>query len=294
MKKGIANVEGKTFVITGAARGIGRALAHQALEAGARVALVDIDMQALDEAAAASTAPERCSTHVVDVSVRSQVEALPEHVLAAHPSVDVLINNAGIAYEGPFSEMTLDTFEHVMGINFWGVVYGCSVFLPHLAKAPVAHIVNLSSLFGIVGMPGQTAYCASKFAVRGFSECLWEELRTTRIGLTVVHPGGVATNIMKACEGEDPEILETLRTWYERHAMAPEIAAKKIHRAIRKGNPRLLITSEAYVADYVRRLLPVMGNRLASEIAIRSLGLTHIKARRTEQWERNMVGGDDA
>jgi len=292
MKKGIRKLEGTTWVITGAASGIGLELAKQALAKGARVALVDVDAEGLERAVAAGGAPERCSTHVVDVSDREAMLALPEAVLAHHPRVDVLVNNAGIAYEGNFFQMSLETWDRVMGVNFWGVVHGLHAFLPHLAKAPKAHVVNLSSLFGIVGMPGQTVYCASKYAVRGLSECLWEELRETRVGLTVVHPGGVATNIMQAAEGEDPQLLGELATWYEKHAMAPAKAAKKILKAVRKGKPRLRITPEAYLADWVKRALPVNGNRLVSALVLRGLGFSHMRGVRREAWERTMVRGE--
>ena len=256
------------------------------------MALVDVDAEGLERALAAGGAPERCSTHAVNVADRGSMLALPEAVLARHPAVHVLVNNAGIGYEAAFPQTSLETWDRVMGVNFWGVVHGLHAFLPHLAKAPKAHVVNLSSLFGIVGMPGQTAYCASKYAVRGLSECLWEELRTTTVGLTVVHPGGVATNIMKTSEGDDPELMAKLADWYEAHAMAPAKAAKKILKAVRKGKPRLRITPEAYLADYVKRLLPVSGNRLISALVIRGLGLSYMREVRSEQWERTMVRGE--
>ncbi|MEZ6188708.1 MAG: SDR family NAD(P)-dependent oxidoreductase [Planctomycetota bacterium] len=292
MKKGIRTLEGTTWVITGAASGIGLELTLQALAQGARVALVDRDAAGLERALAASGAPERCSTHAADVSDRGVMLALPEAVLAQHPRVDVLVNNAGVGYEGAFGQTSLETWDHVMGVNFWGVVHGLHAFLPHLAKAPRAHVVNLSSLFGIVGMPGQTAYCASKYAVRGLSECLWEELRPTTVGLTVVHPGSVATNIMKTSDGDDPELMAKLAEWYDAHAMAPRKAAKKIVKAVRKGKPRLRIAPEAFLADYVKRLLPVWGNRLISDLVIRGLGLSYMREVRSEQWERTMVRGD--
>ncbi|MEO1272968.1 MAG: SDR family oxidoreductase [Myxococcota bacterium] len=293
MKKGIVNFAGKTFVITGAASGIGFELAKQVLAKGARVAMVDIHPERLQAAEASLGAPERCSTHVVDVADRAQMVALPKQVLAHHERVHVLINNAGIGYEGPFPQTSFETWDHVMGVNFWGVVHGCHVFMPHLAKVPAAHIVNLSSLFGIIGMPGQTAYCASKFAVRGFSECLWEELRPTTIGLTVVHPGSIATNIMKTSDGDDPELMSKLADWYEANAMEPAKASAQIVQAIERGSPRLMIAPESYLADYVKRLMPVTGNRLMSDLVIKALELEYMREIRSAQWERTMVQGED-
>jgi len=144
MKKGIPHFTGKTFVITGAASGIGFELTKQALARGARVAMVDIDPERLDAAQATSGAPARCSTHVVDVADRAQMVALPEQVLAHHGQVHVLVNNAGIGYEGAFPQTSFATWDHVMGVNFWGVVHGCHVFM-RSSTAPVRCTRGLGS-----------------------------------------------------------------------------------------------------------------------------------------------------
>jgi short-subunit dehydrogenase len=164
--------------------------------------------------------------------------------------------------------------------------------MPHLAKVDRGHIVNISSLFGLFGMAGQTAYSTTKFAVRGLSESLWEELRPTSIGLTVVHPGGVATNIMKNAQGDDPELLKRVSSWYERKAMSPQKAAAKIIKAIEKGKPRLLITPEATFGDLLKRLMPVTGNKLLSDAVIRFIGEEAMPKKRLEQWQETMVHGD--
>ena len=132
------------------------------------------------------------------------MQELAGEVVAAHGAVHVLINNAGIGHEAAFPQTSLDDWERIVDVNLWGVIYGCHFFMPHLAKVDRAHIVNVSSLFGIVAMPGQSAYCATKFAVRGLSESLWEELRATSVGLTVVHPAAVATDIMKTRQRRRP------------------------------------------------------------------------------------------
>jgi len=206
--------------------------------------------------------------------------------------VHLLINNAGIAYEGAFPQTTLEAWERMVAVNLWGVIYGCHFFMPHLAKVERGHIVNMSSLLGIIGMAGQSAYSATKFAVRGLSESLWEELRATSIGLTVVHAGGVATNIMKTAQGDDPELLERLSSWYERNAMRPEKAAAKIIKAVQKGKPRLLITPEATLGDLLKRLLPVFGNKMMSDAVIRGLGEQGMREKRIKRWQETMVDGD--
>lgn len=164
--------------------------------------------------------------------------------------------------------------------------------MPHLAKVERAHIVNLSSFLGIVALPGQSAYCTTKFAVRGLSESLWEELRATSIGLTVVHPGAVATNIMARAGGDDPELLERISQWFERRAVSPERVSARIIRAIERGTPRVLIAPEAAFGDALKRLAPVVGNRLVDGAVVQVLRLKDLRAKRAAQWHKTMVDTD--
>jgi short-subunit dehydrogenase len=295
MSKGLRELDKKVAVITGAASGIGRCLAIGLWAKGCHLALVDLDQKGLTRLQSelqASNEDGRISAHVANVADRSRMKSLAEEVVEAHTHVHLLINNAGIGYEAAFPQTSLETWEHVMGVNLWGVIYGCHFFMPHLAKVDRAHIVNLSSLLGIVGMAGQTAYCATKYAVRGLSESLWEELRATSIGLTVVHPGSIATNIMKTSDGDDPQLMERIAAWYEKHAMPPERAARQIIAAIEKGKPRLMVTPEAYFADYVKRLLPVAGNKAICDLTIRALDLEYMREKRRIQWKETMVDGE--
>ena len=288
--KGIPDLDGKLVVLTSAASGIVQALAVALSKKGCHLALVDVNAAGLTALAAELTsAHRRVSTHVVDVADKARMHALAHDVARIHAAVHVLVNNAGIGYEAPFQQTSLVAWERIVGINLWGTVYGCHFFMPYLAKVERAHIVNLSSLFGIVGMAGQTAYSATKYAVRGFSEALWEELRATTISLTVVHPGAVATNIMRTMEGDDPELIKRLATWYETKAMAPEKAAAKIVAAVEKGKPRLLIGAAVVFADQVKRLLPVAGNRAICDLAIRALDVEHMREKRKKQWQETMV-----
>lgn len=293
-RKGIRDLRGKVAVVTGAANGIGRALAVGLGAKGCRLALVDVDGDRLAQLAAelrGTGHDATVSTHLADVGDRERMRALADEVAAAHGAVHLLVNNAGVSYEAAFPQTRLEEWDRIVGVNLWGVVHGCHFFMRHLAKAERAHIVNVSSLLGIVAMPGQSAYSATKFAVRGLSEALWEELRPTSVGLTVVHPGAVATGILRRSGGDDPELIRRLDRWYERHAVPADRVSARIIRAIERGTPRVLIAPETTLADLVKRLMPVRGNRLIGDIAIRTLGVEDMRARRLAQWRETMVDG---
>jgi short-subunit dehydrogenase len=291
-RKGIPHLDGHVALITGAAHGIGKALARGLYERGCHLALVDTHTEGLEalRRELMGIRQERAVTvHAADVGDRERMRVLATEVMAAHRAVHLLVNNAGIGQEAAFPQISLDDWDRIVGTNFWGVIYGCHFFLPHLAKVGRAHIVNLSSLFGIIGMPGQSAYCATKFAVRGFSEALSEELRTTSVGLTVVYPAAVATGIMTRTAGNDPELMERLVRWWDSHGMAPDRAARKIIRAIERGAPRLLLSRDAVIGDVVKRLLPVRGNTLITDVVIHAVGAEDMRAKRDRQWQETMV-----
>jgi NAD(P)-dependent dehydrogenase (short-subunit alcohol dehydrogenase family) len=259
-------LKGRTAVITGAAGGIGRAIAVSLARRGCHLALADID-----DAALAHTAAEirnnhvqdniRISRHHLDVSDRAAVSALPAQVTAEHGGVDVLVNNAGVALGGTFLEIAESDFDRLFGINFWGIVQMTRAFLPLLQKSEEARLVNISSLFGLIAPPGQTAYCASKFAVRGFSESLRHELVGTRIGVTVVHPGGVATSIAKNARLpsslSEEERARRRKFFDPALTMPPEIAGEVIVRGVENRKPRILVGRDAKYAALVERLMPV-------------------------------------
>jgi NAD(P)-dependent dehydrogenase (short-subunit alcohol dehydrogenase family) len=183
-------IKNTVAVVTGAGSGIGRALAQSLAAQGARLALADVNSKGLEETRKLLGSAE-AKTYSVDVSKASAVEAFARDVERDFGGAALLVNNAGVALQGTFMEISLDDMEWLMGINFWGVVYGCRFFLPLLQKAPEAHLVNISSVFGMIGPPGQAAYCSAKFAVRGFTEVLRQELRLTNVKVTCVHPGGI-------------------------------------------------------------------------------------------------------
>jgi short-subunit dehydrogenase len=254
---------GGTAVVTGAASGIGEALAVQLAARGSSLVLVDRDKERLDGVAAGvrRAHPQLpVDTYVVDLSDDAATAEAAEALAAAHPGTTLLVNNAGVALGGRFDQVTLEEFDWVMAVNFRSVVRLTHAFLPALKAHPGAHVVNVSSVFGIFAPAGQAAYSASKFAVRGFSEALRHELAENGVGVTVVHPGGIKTRIAESARtgsGVSVEEYEQGRTQFARLlTMPPEDAAAQIVAAIERRRPRLLIGWSAKVPDVLVRLMP--------------------------------------
>src|SRR5258708_38308772 len=194
-------IRGAAAAVTGAASGIGRALALELAARGCDLALADRDEAGLQSVAAeiAKAHSQKVTVHRVDVGDPKQIEEFAQAATSGHPGLNIVVNNAGVALLGQFSEIDQAQMDWLMNINFWGVVHSTRAFLPHLSRKPEAHIVNLSSIFGIIAPPGQTAYAPAKFAPRGFSQSLRHELQmpASPLRLSVVHPGGVASNIAR-------------------------------------------------------------------------------------------------
>jgi NAD(P)-dependent dehydrogenase (short-subunit alcohol dehydrogenase family) len=257
----VSFLAGGVAVVTGAASGIGRALAQQLHAAGSALAIADIDEKGLAETAASLTPKEAAlSTHVLDVSDESAVRSFAEDVATRHGRVTLLINNAGVALIGNFEELSLDDLRWLMGINFWGVVYGVKYFLPILKQQVRAHIVNLSSVFGMIAPVGQSAYSASKFAVRGFTEALRHELDGSSVTVSCVHPGGIHTPIARHARlgaHASPSKHKTAIDYFEKVTpTSPEAAATRILKGVEKREPRILIGRDARAIDIVQRLRP--------------------------------------
>jgi NAD(P)-dependent dehydrogenase (short-subunit alcohol dehydrogenase family) len=249
-------------VITGAASGIGQALAVRFARVGvAGVAISDVNEAGLNETAGRiKEIGIPVSTHLVDVSKLDQVRKLADEVIDRHGRVTHLVNNAGVGLIGRFDQLSIEDFEWLMGINFWGVVYGCKVFLPLMIDQDEAHIVNISSVFGIIAPEEQSAYCASKFAVRGFTESLRHELADSNVSVTCVHPGGVKTNIVRNSrvgEHTPDEWKQQGTILFDKIAKtSSEDAAGDIINAINTNNPRLLIGKDARAISHLSRLFP--------------------------------------
>ena len=258
-------IRGAAAAVTGAAGGIGRALALALAARGCDLALADRDETGLQTLAAEIAKTNACkvSTHRVDVSEPQAVEDFAIAAIAAHPALNIVVNNAGVALMGTFAEIDQAQMDWLMNINFWGVVRSTRAFLPHLSRQREAHIANLSSLFGIIAPPGQTAYAASKFAVRGFSESLRHELRRagSPVRLSVVHPGGISTNIARnsrtgTAVTDNARRAQSIERFDAAARTTPKAAAQRIIEGIEKNRPRILIGNDARLIDLLQRVRP--------------------------------------
>ena len=260
----MAYVQGKIAVITGAASGIGRALALQLNRDGCELFLSDINEGGLSETVSLLTRKDiPAVSQVLDVASKEAVHAWADRIAASKGHVDIVINNAGVALLATVEECDYANLEWLMGINFWGVVYGTQAFLPLLRKSRQGHLVNLSSVFGLIAVPTQSAYNAAKFAVRGYTEALRQEMAGTNVHVCCVHPGGIKTNIARVARGGNQTLTPEQRGQeFERLAKtSPEVAAQKIITAIEKRKPRLLIGPDAVIISLMCRLFPVSYTR---------------------------------
>jgi short-subunit dehydrogenase len=258
------DMDGGVAVITGAASGIGAALAESLAKRGMHAALVDRDTDGLEATAQRVRAHGlQATTHAVDVTDRAALAGLPHAVVQAPGRATVLVNNAGVALGGSFLQVQEDDFDWLMAINFEAVVRLTRGFLPILSRERAAQVVNVSSIFGIVAPPGQTAYCASKFAVRGFSESLRHELEmaSSPVGVTLVHPGGVRTSIAQSAKPPQDvtpaQEAEYKRLWQAVLRMPAQEAGEIIARGIERREKRILVGKDARQAAFLQRLFPV-------------------------------------
>jgi len=261
----MTTIRGSAAAVTGAASGIGRALALELARRGCDLALADRDEAGLQAVAAeiAKAGQRKVTVHRVDVGEPSEIAAFAEAAGAAHPALNIVVNNAGVALLGQFNEIEQAQMEWLFNINFWAVVHGTRAFLPQLARQREAHIVNISSIFGIVAPPGQSAYCAAKFAVRGFSESLRHELALANspVKLSVVHPGGIATNIARNSRTgsgvtDNARRVQSIERFDALAKTTPTAAALRIIAGIEKNAPRILIGNDARFMDLLQRFRP--------------------------------------
>jgi NAD(P)-dependent dehydrogenase (short-subunit alcohol dehydrogenase family) len=255
----MTDVKGKVAVITGAGSGIGRALAYDLARRGAKLAISDVDGTGLAETVK-RVRVIGAPVHEVrlDVTDRVAVLSYADEVVGEYGVVNLVFNNAGIAFTGDIEKMTFEQMERVMDVDFWGVVNGTKAFLPHLIASGDGHVVNISSLFGLLSMPGQSAYNAAKFAVRGFTEALREEMLVNGhpVRVTCVHPGGIKTAIARNAGAVDGQDAATLAAFFDAKLAktSPEAAAKAILRAVTGNRPRAVVGLDAKILDLLVRI----------------------------------------
>lgn len=252
---------GKTAIVTGGASEIGRALAQKLADRGCHLALADINAEGLEETAAGLRSNDRrVTTHIVDVSDPAAIEAFAAEVRQTHGEAHLLFNNAGVALGGMFDQVTAEQFDRVIDINLQGVIRTTRAFLPLMRETGQGHITNISSIFGVIAPAGQTAYSAAKFGVRGFTMALRHELHGTPIGVSTVHPGGVATNIAKTAERgvgvSDEEYAIGQKAADQSLVMPPPKAAGIILRGIERRKPRIFVGRDAHTLMWMERILP--------------------------------------
>ena len=263
----------KVAVITGAASGIGRCLVLNLAAEGCHLAISDINAEELQETMAmVENKSIQITSCVVDVADRQQVFGFADQVMADHKRVDLVINNAGTAMFGSLAEVSLDEFEWLMGINFWGVVYGSMAFLPHLQSRPEANLVNISSVHGLFTNPGCGPYCSSKFAVSGFTQTLCQEMKDSSVTVSCVHPGGIRTGIVfnrriaeKSVEEQTPAEAQEDFDKALGKTSADE-AAKIILRGIKKNKTRILVGRDAYIYDFLARFVPATWQKIMGRL----------------------------
>jgi NADP-dependent 3-hydroxy acid dehydrogenase YdfG len=251
--------EGKVAVITGAGSGIGRALAVHLAKKGAKLALSDIDTEGLAETVGQAEAlGATVKSDRLNVSEREAVLAYAEGVVAHFGEVHQVYNNAGIAYNGDVEKSEFKDIERIIDVDFWGVVNGTKAFLPHVIASGDGHIINISSLFGLIAVPGQSAYNAAKFAVRGFTEALRQEMLIAKhpVKVTCVHPGGIKTAVARNATVANDQNAQTFAEFFDKRLAihSPEMAAETIIDGVRKGHARVVIGWEAKALDVLARI----------------------------------------
>jgi hypothetical protein len=268
----MTSINGKVAVVTGAGSGIGRALAYDFARRGARLALSDVDTVGLaDTVRHARTIGATVHEQRLEVTDRAAVLAYADTVAAEFGVVNIVVNNAGVAFTGDIELMSFEQIERVIDVDFWGVVNGTKAFLPHLIASGDGHVVNISSLFGLLAVPGQSAYNAAKFAVRGFTEALRQEmiLAGHPVEVTCVHPGGIKTAIARnagAVAGHDPKELAAFFDT-KLAKTSPESAAKTIIGGVIGNRPRVLIGRDAKLLDALVRLIGARYQKLFTRLS---------------------------
>lgn len=271
------SLDSAAVAITGAGSGLGRGLALECARRGARVAVSDIDTAGLAQTVQTAADEGLGSLHAqrLDVTDREAVRSWAAQVRGEFGAVNAIINNAGVSYSGPITEIEYDDFEWLMNINFWGVVYGTKEFLPHLIESGRGHIVNISSLFGLVAMPGQSTYNAAKFAVRGFTESVRQDMLVAGlpVAVTCVHPGGIKTGIARNGRSTRPEEHAATAALFDEQLarLTPQQAATIVIDGMLREAPRVLVGADARLVHSIGTVLGARYQDLYATIARRRL-----------------------
>ncbi len=264
-------LQDRVAAVTGAASGIGRALAVNLAHKGCNLALSDVNEAELTKTKdSLSDCNIKVSTHVVNVGSREDVYRYADEVVAEHGRVDLIINNAGVTVNTRLEDATYEDMEWLMGINLWGVIYGTKAFLPHLKNQAEGHIVNIASINSIVPIPWNGPYNASKYAVMGFTETLAQELAGTSVRVTCVHPGGVKTNIVRNCRMDENQKYNSSKFAKEFDDFAkttPEQAASIIIKGIQKNDLKVFVGMDAKMLNLCRRMFPGLTIKMLGKIA---------------------------
>lgn len=250
-------------VITGAASGIGRALAIHLARSGCHLALVDVQGDRLQELAdQLNVLGRRITLHVVDVADHDHMRSLPDGVLQQHNRVDIVVNNAGVSLAGPFEQYSQTDLEWILHTNLWGTIYTCRYFLPILRQQNTGYLVNMASDFGLIGMPGKTAYCTTKFAIRGLSEALRAELYGSGIHVSCVYPGPVDTALIRSSRALDMHKRDLEVKFVAQRGISVDHVAQRIIKGIQRKQARILIGRDTYLIDIMSRLAPALTQSL--------------------------------
>jgi NAD(P)-dependent dehydrogenase (short-subunit alcohol dehydrogenase family) len=257
------SLKGQVAAITGAASGIGRSLAICLADEGCPVAISDVNRDGLEETAKMLEGKSvKVTTHIVDVANREQVYQFAEDVVAQHGKANIIINNAGVGLPATLEDVSYEDFEWLIGINLWGVIYGAKAFLPYIKQQPAGHIVNISSVHGLFTNPQVGPYCTSKFAVKGFTQTLRQELKDTSVSVSCVHPGGIGTGIVSNARypagDEGEKAREESLQFFQKVIVrtTSEKAASIIVSGIKKKKKRILVGYDAHIFAFLERIFP--------------------------------------
>ena len=258
------NLKDKVAVVTGGSSGIGREISRALADCGCKLAVVGTSQDRIDGTLALIPVDSECRGYVCNVSDRLAVKSLADAVQEDFGQVDIIVNNAGITSAAPFTEFDMDVFDRIVATNFFGVVNCCYAFLPKLHLQGQGHIVNMSSMLGFVGVPNQSAYVSTKFAIRGFTESLWAELHNTPIAVTGIYPGTIQSQILERASFSNALEKAAMIKMMDRFGIPASVVAKKTVDAIRRGRREVIVGRDARALILLKRFLPSLCHYLTS------------------------------